>query len=82
MIYSSYSTRPRSLSGRGTASQLPVGLQLYTMQILSHASAQLEDRILFKPVNGTRPILLVKAPVTWLAIFQSGIFYLENYWVS
>jgi hypothetical protein len=31
------------------------------------------------PVNGTRPI---KAPVTRMAIFQPGIFYLENYWVS
>ncbi len=29
--------------------------------------------------NGTRPI---KAPVTWKAVFQQGIFYLENYWVS
>ncbi len=31
------------------------------------------------PVNGTRPI---KAPVTRMAIFQPGLFYLENYWVS
>jgi hypothetical protein len=30
-------------------------------------------------VNGTRPI---KAPVTLMAIFQPGIFYLETYWVS